>query len=227
MPRKVWVRAGMSDNVSLDPIGTFSFPKRVMERLGWIVPSRVRVEYLVDKKHAEVPPTIFFSIYEDGNEQGYSLSLLYRRKHGDGGSGGKVRCVSLAKTVIAPRVALPIIDIVPIYPATNLCDVILMLSDPTWTYVDFTMAGVQSVQSSQLGVYQILDDDDKPLKIGQGNVSMRLLQHLKDDRFVRSGKLARFFPVSEKKNAVVLEQVFIAQHENVHHKLPELNSIRA
>ena len=225
MPRIEVVRVGMSNRVSLDPDGTFAFPRRVMERLGWHVPSRVRVEYLLDKHHPAVPLLMFFSIDEDAYNQGYSLSYLYRND--TGGTGGKIRCTRLAKQIIAPRIALPIFEIAPIYPATNLCDVVLMLSTPTWTKLEFTMAGVQSVPTNQLGVYHILGDEDKPVKIGQGVVSSRLQQHLKDDRFVRAGKSARYLLVSEKEDAVTLEQVCLAQHENLYGVLPELNPIRA
>ena len=225
MPRISVAPKGLSDTISLDPSGLFAFPKRVIDRLQWSVPGMVQVDYLLDKEMSEAPLTLFLSSSNDTQQSGFTLSYLNATR--DGGSGGKIKLQSMVRLVIAPRVVLPVDNLVPIYPQTELADLVLMLTQPVWTPLEFTLAKLQAIPSDLIGVYQILNESGKPVKIGQGNVANRLREHLKEERYIRAAKTAQFFPVSLKEDAPIFEQVLIAQHEMVYEALPEMHRIRA
>ncbi len=223
MPRITVSPKGMSDTISLDPSGAFAFPKRVIDRLKWRVPGMVTVDYLLDREMSEAPLTLFLSSTSDTH--GFTLSYLNATR--DGGSGGKIKLQSMVRTVIAPRVVLPTDNLTPIYPQTGLADLVLMLTQPVWTPIEFTLAKLQTIPGDLIGVYQILNESGKPVKIGQGSVANRLREHLKEERYIRAAKTAQFFPVSLKEDAPIFEQVLIAQHEMVYEALPEMHRIRA
>ena len=229
MPRINAPRVGMSDRITMTPDGMFSIPRRVMERLGWVPPMRVAVDYLVDNKIKDAPLVLFLSVDSSREGQGYALSTLNRSVTTKTGSGGKCSCALLMRTVIAPRVDLPRFDVEPIYPANNLADLVLMLTEPAWKVIDFTMAGCLLLGDTPalIGTYELLGSDGMPLRIGEGIVQNRIREHLKDDRLVRAVKRVRYFPLSEKRDAELMEQVLLARFETRNEALPMFNSIRA
>ena len=104
-----------------------------------------------------------------------------------------------------------------------------MLTEPQWKVVDFTMAGCSLIGDppALIGTYELLGSDAIPLRVGEGIVQNRIREHLKDDRMVRAVKRVRYFPLSEKRDAEVMEQVLLARFETRNEALPMFNSIRA
>ena len=229
MPRINAPRSGMSDRITITSDGMFSIPRRVMDRLGWVPPIRIAVDYLVDNKIKDAPLVLFLSVDSSHEGQGYALSTLNRNVATKTGSGGKFSCALLTRTVIAPRVDLPRFDVEPVYPANNLADLVLMLTEPAWHVVDFTMAGCLLIGGTPtlIATYELLGGDGVPLRVGEGVVQNRIREHLKDDRLVRAVKRVRYFPLSEKRDAEVMEQVLLARFETRNEALPMFNSIRA
>ena len=229
MPRINVPRNGMSDKVTITSRGMFTFPRRVMERLGWRPPTRILVDHFKDKQLDNAPLILFLSIDSDPKGQGFALSFL-NRTGPQSGSGGKISCNQFTRETIAPRISLPHTDVVPIYPINKFADLVLFLTEPSWQQIDFNMSGCQSINmngTSLIGAYELLGADNIPLRIGEGNVQNRIREYLKEDRMVRDVKRVRYFPVSEKTDTVLMEQVLLARHETLYGKLPLYNLIRA
>lgn len=227
MPRISAPRVGMSNQVSIASNGIFTFPRRVIERVGWIHSTRISVDYLIDRKIDDFPLVLFLNVDKSADGKGFTLSPL-------GGnaslSGGKISCSLLTRMIIAPRVSLPITNIDPIYPVSNLADLILMLTEPKWKTIEFTMAGAMLIGGSGeevKGTYELLGTNGTILRVGEGNIQSRVREHLKDERILRHVRQVRYFPVTEKNDAEVMEQILLARYETHFGKLPILNSIRA
>ena len=229
MPRINKPRVGMSNTISIAPDGIVTFPRLIMDRLGWKAPMRIAVDHLEDKKIKDAPLVLFLNADNSAEGEGYSLSTLNRSSSGKPGSGGKTSFASLTHHTIAPRVSLPRKDIEPIYPANSLADLVLMLTEPVWQVVEFTMAGCSQIgdrTESPIGTYELLGGDGTTLRVGEGLVQTRIREHLRDDRLVRAVKKVRYFPLTEKQDAETMEQVLLAQYETRYEALPQFNTIR-
>jgi hypothetical protein len=217
MPRITMPRSGGSDQCWITADGIISFPKPVIARLGWQMGQRIRVDYI------RKPLWLLFSIDEVGR-LGFALHALNR--NGTSGSGGKMRCARLAKTVLRPSVALPVYGLSPVFPDHTVADLVLMLEEPDWIPFEFTMAGCQALPPDVLGVYQISSHNDI-LRIGEGNVPARIREHLKNDHLVRAAKSARYMVAADKEESVLIEHVLLCIYEEKNGALPQFNRVKA
>ena len=219
MTRITMPRHGGERNVWIDlATGVINFPRAVMERLGWQIGQHIEVSYLLK------PMVLLFRVDETG-EIGYALHYLNRT--GTGGSGGKIRCAKLARLVLRPRFSQPVLyGLEPIYPTAIDADLALFLERPDWIPIDFDMASCQAVSEDTLGVYEVLGPNAE-LRIGEGNVRLRLKEHLKVEALVRAAKGVRYFQALDKEDSVVLEHLLLSEFEARDGALPQYNRIKA
>jgi hypothetical protein len=217
MPRITLPRIGGSDQPWITPDGIISFPQPVIARLGWQIGQRIRVDYI------RKPLCLFFTLDETGR---LGFTLHYLNRTSTGGSGGKICCARLAKTVLRPRLALPIYGLSPIYPDHTVADLVLMLEEPDWSPFDFTMAGCEALPADALGVYEILSHNDK-LRIGEGIVQARIREHLKNDHLARAAKTARYVVAADKEESLLIEHVLLSDYEDKKGVLPQFNRVKA
>jgi hypothetical protein len=178
---------------------------------------RIRVDYI------RKPLWLLFSLDEAGR---LGFALHYLNRNGTGGSGGKMRCVRLAKTVLRPHVALPLYGLPPVFPNHMVADLVLMLEEPDWIPFEFTMAGCQALPADVLGVYEISSHNDI-LRIGEGVVQSRIREHLKNDHLVRAARTARYMVAADKEESILIERVLLSLYEERNGALPQFNRVKA
>ncbi len=219
MARYTLPRRGSSKHCWITPDGMINFPQPVIARLGWQIKQPIRVDAI---------KTVLWLLFvvDEQSDEGHSLQALNR--NGKGGSGGKLSCRGITRSLLKSRVELPCYGLQPIYPSHNQTDLVLMLEEPNWIGFDFDMAGCQSIPAKTRGVYEIISHNDV-LKIGESNdVQSRIRdEHLKNDALVRGAKSARYMAVADKEEALLIEHVLLSDHEEKHGILPQFNRIKA
>jgi hypothetical protein len=209
---------GKATTCAIGETGTISFHQRTLDRLGWQAGNEIALQYIAS-------PLTLLLREADSECPGFKLS--YWGRSGNQRFGGKITCVRLANTVLRSRVALPIRDIEPIvFTYLQRQHLALILVDPPWMETAFSMAGCQTLAAEQTGVYQLLSADNTVLRIGQGNLQLRLREHLKDDQLVYNTRQVRYLSM-EKDDAILMERILLAQHEAALGELPAFNPIHA
>lgn len=197
--------------------GMISLPHPVLERLGWRAGIELTLSY--------IPQPLIVLLWRTlPDRPGFKLSYLSRS--GSQRRGGKLSCRAFARQVLHARIILPQNHLPPLYLQHPPYELALVLEEPAWQTTALTVTGLQTIAADLAGVYEILGADDSVLRVGQGLVADRLQAHLKDEHLMRLGQTVRYMML-DKRDAVIVEKVRLAQHETRYGKLPPFNAIRA
>jgi hypothetical protein len=207
-----------SQTCTINEGGTISFPHSIWQRLSWQLPCKIAVTYI------DSPLTLLLR-RADISETGFTLA--YQARPATARTGAKITCSRFANEVLRTRVVLPLRGITPIFPTGGKYQLALILRQPMWITEDFSQAGAQRIQGDFQGVYQLIDSAGSTLRIGEGNISSRIRDHLKTENFVRNIRSVQYIALGDKEEASVMEGILIAQYENENGHLPSLNLIRS
>lgn len=139
------------------PEGLITFSQIVLDQVQWHTRQQITISNLRD-----LPLTLLFRL-ADPDAQGFILSYLNRTSVG--GSGGKLSCRHIVKTILSPSLALPLKDIPPIYLDVDKkskikpYQIALLLAEPIWIDVEFTATSAENFPQRLMGVYQVVNSD--------------------------------------------------------------------
>lgn len=199
---------------SINDRGTVSIPQRVLDQLGWTVPARIAVSYIL-----EAPLTLLLGRARE-DQPGFTLSPLNRS--GGQTSGGKLTCMRFARQVLGRRVPLPVSELTPVLLRQVEYELALVLEPWPWQAVTFSQAGLKALEKDHLGVYELVGRSGEVLRVGEGWLRQRMSEHLKLEPYLQDVELLRYVPLA-KADAVVMEKVLLQQHLAAHGELPRYN----
>ncbi|MBZ0300999.1 MAG: hypothetical protein K8J31_14725 [Anaerolineae bacterium] len=208
---------GKAAHCAISAEGTLSLPQSVMDALNWQVGDEIAASYIPR------PITLLLRAAPDGHP-GYKLSYLSRSPRGR--RGGKLTCRAFTNHILRRRVPLPQRQVPPALLTHSAYELALLLEPVPWITVECSMTGCQAVPADLTGVYQLLDGDQVPLKIGEGLIQARLREHLLDEPLVRLARMLQYYPLP-KDDSRILEKVLLALYEAERGSLPMFNAIRA
>ncbi|SRR5258708_18086543 len=211
---------GDSATCSVSADGTVSFPKSIIEQVGWRATRKIAVSYIPE-------PLVLLLRPAELNRPGFTLSYNDHARKGLDKPGGRLSCSKFTKEILRPRLALPARGIAPIILKNGQTQLALMLQLPTWITESFSMAGCQNIPSGIKGVYQLISSEEEILRIGEGTIQTRIKEHLKDERLARMASAIRYCVLADKEETSTIEKVLIAQYEAEYGELPSFNRIRA
>lgn len=218
MPVKKLIPSGNSQTCSISDSGTISIPQFVTQQLGWTVPSKIAVSYI------DEPLTLLLSQAES-DQEGYTLA--YQTRPATSKTGTKITCSAFASGVLRRRVELPLRGLTPIFLSGGLYPLALVVQGPQWTNEDFSQSGLKRISGSFKGVYQLLSASGTVLRIGEGSISARMSERLKEDRLTADARTLQYFRLIDKEETQLWERILIAQYEQQNGQLPPLNRIRS
>ena len=204
---------------SVSEDGVIGLPRVIIEQLAWPVPSKVAVDYLLD------PLLLLLRRADPSQQAGYTLD--YQTRPATHRTGTKITCRVLAKTILRPRIVLPIRGLAPIFLPTGPYALALILESLPWVTLDFSQTGIKAIADPLKGVYQLLDPSGNIVRIGEGSLAARLREHLKDARLTSGAHSLQYFPLADKEETQLWERVLLAQYEQQTGQLPLFNRIRA
>jgi len=197
------------------PKGIINCPKEVIARIGWPNRARIRPSYILS------PLVLLFEMGQ-GEEEG--VQLRYTSPASTKGSGATIKSTPLAK-IIGLKTTLPIKGLDPIFPTNGLADLALMIEEPKWINFQLDKTNAQDLPK-KTGVYEFRDSK-ATLRIGEGNISDRIREHLGNTALAGEVRAARYFLVNDKEESEALEHIMLCQFTERTGQLPRHNMIKA
>ncbi len=153
-PLLVVLPKGKSRYIVLSPSGELIIPAYTVQRLRWVIGTKIRVSYL------ESPLILVLEHVDD--ESGYTLHSIGHDADSD--SSSKIRIAKLVNDVLRVRIKLPMRGLEAIHlPAStsHKHELAIMLEPWDWNETTFDVSGCEFIPSKSVGLYEILSGDGR------------------------------------------------------------------